>query len=168
MRNAPAPSVMTLRAADLEPAAVRSTVTPGIPLLATLSTTVPSTMPPLWAARIGAKTSRRPYGVSMDRLDNQDSAVWLLLFEECGPANPFTLEHHHRDPLRGRDFLKRVAVHQQQVGIHARADGSDALGPAEQFRGVDGGRLQGHRHRNSGLHPELQLVVQRGTVEDHW
>ena len=38
---------------------------------------------------------------------------------------------------------------------------------AQQFRGVDGGRLQGHRHRNSGLHPELQFAVQRGSVEDH-
>ena len=53
----------------------------------------------------------------------------LLLFEQCRPANPFALEHHQRDPLGGRDFLQRIAVHQQQVRVHALADRADVLRP---------------------------------------
>ena len=58
---------------------------------------------------------------------------------------------------------KWVAVHQQQVGVHARADRSDALSAApSSFAALTVAAGRATVNGNSGLHPELQLAVQRG------
>src|SRR6266571_4698747 len=68
--------------------------------------------------------------------------------------------HHEPDVLEHGHVLQRVAHHADHVGKLARLERADQIAPAEQIRGVDGGRLDRLQRRGAPAYhvPELFRV----------
>jgi len=89
-----------------------------------------------------------------------------LLFEQLRPRDTLALKQHHGNAFGGRDVLQGIAVKQQECGVMACSDGPNAaFGVQRAGRQAGGGPERGLRGY-AGLHPQLQLTVQGGTVEE--
>jgi hypothetical protein len=59
-----------------------------------------------------------------------------LLIEQLTPIDTLPFEHHHRDPLRHRNFFERIPVHQQQIRFVAFLDHSHPIRRPQQLCAV--------------------------------
>src|ERR1700688_621300 len=97
--------------------------------------------------------------ISTVYLDHRLKAVpRLLLVEEFGAADLLALENHALDALDLFDFLQRISIHQQEVGVVAFFDQTDTVADADEARRVVSGRLESHGGRDARLHPQLEFA----------
>ena len=74
-------------------------------------------------------------------------------------VNRAALHHEHRVLQQGNVF-ERVAIHGDDVGKIALLQRANAVSPAKQISGIDGGGLDGlkRRHSNLYIHGEFMRV----------
>ena len=89
-----------------------------------------------------------------------------MLIEKFGAIDALAFEHHQRDSFGCRDVFQRISVDDQEVGIVPGVDQTDVMIGSEQAGGVVGGSLQCHGSWDTGLYPELKLML-HGRAVNH-
>ena len=104
-------------------------------------------------------------GACADRGAKAPTTLTLFLFKNRGARDALAFQENIRDRGKRPHILQRIAVDDEQRCLFSFFDRADAVVGAQQFRGVEGRRLERDFRWNAGRDPELDFTLHGRAME---